>query len=216
MKDIVIFGSWKEFAQVVFDINAAAGKDSWKIVAIGDENPALQGKDWHGIPFVDWKWIEAKKGERFAHCCIGKTAARKRICERLLSSGYGLPNIISPSAMVSHLANLGQGNLICANVQIHPDVHIGNSNMFNVGTHVAHDVRIGDYCNINSQVNLVEKCQVGDMAYLGAGATVIKGAKIGIGAIIGANALVNRNIPEGETWAGVPAKPLKKPKEARD
>jgi sugar O-acyltransferase (sialic acid O-acetyltransferase NeuD family) len=209
VKDIVVFGSWKEFAQVIFDINASAGKDIWNIVAIGDEDPALMGKDWHKIPFVDWDWIETKKGNRFAHCCVGKTIARKRICDRLSANGYELPNIISPSAIVSHLAELGGGNLICANVQIHPDVHIGNCNMFNVGTHVAHDVQVGNYCTINSQVNLVEKCRVDDMAYVGAGTTVIKSAWIGAGATIGANALVNRNVPESETWVGVPARPIK-------
>ncbi|OGX11855.1 MAG: hypothetical protein A2351_07715, partial [Omnitrophica bacterium RIFOXYB12_FULL_50_7] len=149
-------------------------------------------------------------GKLAAHCCIGRTEIRKKICEKLAALGYDLPNIISPSATVSHLAKMGRGNLVCANVQIHPDVAIGDCNMFNVGTHVAHDVRVGSYCNVNSHVNLVEKCQVGDGAYLGAGCTVIKGAKIGAKAVVGANALVNRDIPAGETWVGVPAMQMKR------
>jgi len=211
VRDIAVYGSWKEFAQVISDINKAAGREEWRIVAIADDDPKLWGKDWHGVPFVEsWKWLEANKGKLAAHCCIGRTEIRKKICEKLAALGYDLPNIISPSATVSHLAKMGRGNLVCANVQIHPDVAIGDCNMFNVGTHVAHDVRVGSYCNVNSHVNLVEKCQVGDGAYLGAGCTVIKGAKIGAKAVVGANALVNRDIPAGETWVGVPAMQMKR------
>jgi sugar O-acyltransferase (sialic acid O-acetyltransferase NeuD family) len=209
VREIVVYGSWKEFAQVVFDINRASGRDEWRIAAIADDSRELWGKDWHGIPIVEsWKWLESNPRKDAAHCCIGKTDARKRICERFSSMGYELPNVVSPSATVSHLAKLGRGNLVCANVQIHPDVIVGDSNMFNVGTHVAHDVRIGSYCNVNSHVNLVEKCRIGDGAYLGAGCTVIKGATIGDGATVGANALVNRDVPSGETWVGIPARPL--------
>ena len=210
MKGIVVFGSWKEFAQVIFDINEDAGREEWRIAAIADEDEKLWGKDWHGIPIVEgWDWLGKNTKVKSAHCCVGKTDARKRICKRLSSLGYDFPNIVSPSAVVSKHAKLGKGNLVCANVHIHPDVVIGNFNMFNVGTHVAHDVKIGGYCNVNSHVNLVEKCRVGNGAYLGAGCTVIKGAKIGNGSTVGANALVNRDIPDGETWVGVPAKPMK-------
>jgi serine acetyltransferase len=35
---------------------------------------------------------------------------------------------------------------------------------------------------------------------------VIKAARIGTGSTVGGNAFVNRDVPDGETWAGVPAR----------
>lgn len=45
---------------------------------------------------------------------------------------------------------------------------------------------------------------------IGVNASILPGVKIGKGSQIGAGAVVTRNVPDGEVWAGVPAKFLKK------
>ena len=47
---------------------------------------------------------------------------------------------------------------------------------------------------------------LGDHVFVGAGARIIGGVKIGDGAKIGANAVVNKDVPEGATAVGVPAR----------
>lgn len=47
-----------------------------------------------------------------------------------------------------------------------------------------------------------------DDVWIGASATVLGGVTIGEGAIIGAGAVVTRDVPPGETYAGVPARRL--------
>ncbi|WP_132060392.1 acyltransferase [Halorussus amylolyticus] len=49
---------------------------------------------------------------------------------------------------------------------------------------------------------------VGERAMIGAGAIVLPGVEIGAGASVAANSLVTRDVPPGETVAGVPAKPM--------
>lgn len=44
-----------------------------------------------------------------------------------------------------------------------------------------------------------------------AGATVLPGVTIGEGAVVGANSLVNRDVPDGETWVGSPARRIRPP-----
>lgn len=56
-----------------------------------------------------------------------------------------------------------------------------------------------------------EKLRVGkviikDNAYVGVATTILAGVTIGKGALIGANSLVNKSVPNGEVWAGVPIK----------
>ncbi|NUQ34615.1 MAG: acyltransferase [Planctomycetaceae bacterium] len=43
-------------------------------------------------------------------------------------------------------------------------------------------------------------------AYIGAGAIVLPGVTVGESSIVGAGAVVTKDIPDGEAWAGVPAR----------
>ncbi len=52
--------------------------------------------------------------------------------------------------------------------------------------------------------NKVGRVTIGRRAYIGVNSVVLPGVAIGDGAIIGACSLVNRNIPSGQVWAGVP------------
>ncbi|MFA6907198.1 MAG: acyltransferase [Candidatus Micrarchaeia archaeon] len=50
------------------------------------------------------------------------------------------------------------------------------------------------------------KAEIARGAMLGANCTVLPGVKVGAGASVSAMSLVNRDIPAGETWGGVPAR----------
>lgn len=49
---------------------------------------------------------------------------------------------------------------------------------------------------------------IGANVWIGAHVTVLPGVSIGDAAVIGAGAVVTRSVPAGETWGGVPARPL--------
>jgi maltose O-acetyltransferase len=50
------------------------------------------------------------------------------------------------------------------------------------------------------------KVEIGARAMLGANCTVLPGVRVGEGATVAAMSLVNRDIPAGQTWGGVPAR----------
>lgn len=52
------------------------------------------------------------------------------------------------------------------------------------------------------------KIVIGDDVWIGASATILGGVTIGEGAIIGAGAVVNRDVPPGTTYVGVPAREI--------
>lgn len=73
---------------------------------------------------------------------------------------------------------------------------------------------IGENCNISQGVTIRianggktpgVPC-IGDRVYIGSGAKVIGGIKIGNDVAIGANAVVNKDVPDGVSVAGIPAK----------
>jgi acetyltransferase-like isoleucine patch superfamily enzyme len=47
---------------------------------------------------------------------------------------------------------------------------------------------------------------IGDDVWIGANAVILPGVKIGKGAVVAAGAVVNKDIPEFDIWAGVPAR----------
>lgn len=53
-----------------------------------------------------------------------------------------------------------------------------------------------------------EETIVGRGAKIGASVTILSGVNIGDNAVVGAGSVVTKDIPAGETWAGVPARPI--------
>lgn len=43
---------------------------------------------------------------------------------------------------------------------------------------------------------------------IGCGAIILPGVTVGVGAIVGAGSVVNRNVPDYEIWAGIPARKI--------
>lgn len=63
--------------------------------------------------------------------------------------------------------------------------------------------------------------QVGDVrirkgAAIGARCTILPGVTVGEGAVVGAMSLVNRDVPPGEFWGGVPARRIREHAEGPD
>jgi serine acetyltransferase len=47
---------------------------------------------------------------------------------------------------------------------------------------------------------------IGDRVFIGADALILKGVSVGADAIVGARAVITRDVPNGEIWAGNPAR----------
>lgn len=83
------------------------------------------------------------------------------------------------------------------------------------GVEIQDDVKIGYHCTIMSdstvdnkhgKVILKKGCKIG------ANSVIMPGVTIGENAVVGANSFVNKDVPEGEVWAGTPAKLIEKAK----
>jgi acetyltransferase-like isoleucine patch superfamily enzyme len=73
---------------------------------------------------------------------------------------------------------------------------------------MTHDCVVADFATLAAGVSLGGGVRVGRAAYLGMNAAVHPGVRIGAGAVVGMGAVVLTDVPDGETWAGVPARAL--------
>lgn len=82
------------------------------------------------------------------------------------------------------------------------------------GTYIGGGVRIYDtdfhsFEEVTGRGDRVRRdapVRIGPRSFIGGHATVLKGVTIGQGAIIGASSVVTRDVPDGEIWAGNPAR----------
>ena len=57
-------------------------------------------------------------------------------------------------------------------------------------------------------IPVTKPIRIGDHAFVGANAMILKGVTIGSKAIIGAGSVVTHDVPDGEIWAGNPARKI--------
>lgn len=89
------------------------------------------------------------------------------------------------------------------------DTVIGTGTRIDALAFVAHNCIVGEHCMIVAHAELSGSVEVGDGAWIGPSACVREHLSIGAGALVGLGAVVVKDVSDGETWAGNPAKRLK-------
>lgn len=89
------------------------------------------------------------------------------------------------------------------------DTRIGRGTKIDDAAYIAHNVRVGRDCLIMAQTVLCGSCVVGHGVEISPGAVIRDKVRIGDGARIGLGAVVVKDVPEGATVAGIPARPLR-------
>jgi len=89
------------------------------------------------------------------------------------------------------------------------DTIIGEGTKIDNLVQIAHNVRIGRFCLIAAHCGISGSCVIGDMTQLGGRVGLADHLKIGSGVQIAAASGVMNDIPDGEKWGGIPARPFK-------
>lgn len=145
-----------------------------------------------------------------AAVAIGQSRPRLEWIEKLQHAGYALPVLIHPAAWLSPSAQVGPASVVFAQASVQAQASIGIGAILNTGCSVDHDVRLADGVHICPGSRLAGGVQVGTRSWLGIGSSVIQQVRIGADVTVGAGAAVVRDLPDGVTAVGVPARVLPK------
>lgn len=137
---------------------------------------------------------------------VGCINTRQRLIERYTGE---LATIAHPSAIVSSRACLGSGTFLGAAAIVHPVCEIDQHVIVNSRALVEHHCRIGCNSHIGPGVVLGGNVHVGANTLIGLSAVVKPNVRIGRDCIVGAGAVVTRDVADGSTVAGIPARPLR-------
>lgn len=188
-----------------------------KVVAVFDDTPNLPSPfpdveihyGWEGFQ----RWIKSLNREEIGFCvAIGNPhgRARLRFHEQLTKEGLSPITIAHPTAWIADNATIGLGTQILAGAIVAPEARIGRQCIINTNASVDHECILEDGVEVAPGATLCGLVHVGVNASIYAGATVLSRIKIGADAIVGAGAVVTKDVPEGITVIGVPARPMKK------
>jgi UDP-3-O-[3-hydroxymyristoyl] glucosamine N-acyltransferase len=89
------------------------------------------------------------------------------------------------------------------------DTVIGENTKIDNLVQIAHNVRVGRNCVMAAHTGISGSVTIGDGAQFGGRAGVADHLVIGEGARIAAAAGLMHNVPAGETWGGLPARPIR-------
>ncbi len=140
---------------------------------------------------------------------IGRNYKTVELYDKIQLPTNRLATIIHHTAFVDETVVIEPGCLIMYNSYIAPRTHIGESTMIKANTNIGHDVNIGRLSHIAMGSTIVSCVDIGECADVAVSATVLAHNKIGKYSMLAAAALATHSIPEGEIWAGTPAKFLK-------
>jgi sugar O-acyltransferase (sialic acid O-acetyltransferase NeuD family) len=213
MRKIIIFGGKGTAINIADHIVDAANRFGEKIRLLGFaiDDPSL-GNSINGYPVL------CKTNEvaaRYTHRDVEFIFALykpERMKERVAILGsYGIDpsrfaSFVHPSCYVSASARIGRGTVILSHCSINANVTLGNFNIVNSSVVVEHDSSLANYVFVAAGTCIGANVHIKDGAFLGLKSTIREQLTIGNYAFIGMGSNVLRDVSDGITVYGNPAR----------
>ena len=201
----VVYGSGGH-GKVVADAGISAG---FVLAGFIDDDASREGCLIYGspvLPFARWTESPGEWAGLPVALGIGNNRAREHGFLRLRGAGATVLTIIHRGAILSPSSSIGAGAVIMAGAVVNPDARVGAGAILNTGCVVEHDCVLEDFVHLSPNSALGGGVRIDTRTHLGLCAAVLPLVCIGSDVRVGAGAVVVRDLPDGVTAVGVPAR----------
>lgn len=203
MDDIILVG-YGGHAKSIADSIEQSGK--YRIIGYTEKNACNVENRYPYLGSDDVLQEYFLKGVRYAFVCIGymgNGTIRDRLYQQLKTTGYELPVIIDPSAVVAENAHIKEGTYIGKGAVVNSESTIGEMCIINTKAVIEHECKVAAFSHIAVAGVLCGNVTVGAHSLIGANATIIQGVEIGSDCVIGAGSIVLKDVQPGKCVYGV-------------
>ncbi len=188
----------------IYELARRCGKERWQdIVFIDDQN---EEGSFFGTRRMKFETLLENKDDYECIIAIGEPSSRENLFKKLTDENIRIATIIDPSSIVSPSATIGEGVIICELTTIHTNVKIGSNVLIQSLCDIGHDIKIGNHSVISAFCAPGGGVFFGERVYIGMKSSLIEKITIGNDAIIGMGSAVFRDVPDGATVVGNPAR----------
>lgn len=211
-RPLAIFGGGGfglEVAMLVEHINDARLR--WKLIGFFDDGIA-SGTMVNGYPVIGGsRALGEWASELSVVIAVGNPKTKVEILDRIHNPHLQFPVLMHPSVICGReeFVQIGEGSIVCAGTILTTNITVGRHVILNLACTVGHQTEIGDFSSFMPTCNISGEVKIGRKNYWGTGAKVINGVTTSDRVTVGAGAVVTRDLPEGATAVGVPAKVIR-------
>ena len=180
----------------------------YDVLGLLDDDEELSGTSVDGAPVLGTIEDAVKFTHALLLVCLDSGRARESVVERLTELGLTesrYARAIDPTVRPPEGCRIGRGSILLPNVTLTASVTLGEHVVVMPGVTFTHDDDVADFSTFAAGVSLGGGVRIGRAAYLGMNSSVRERMSVGAYATIGMGAAVLSNVPDGETWIGVPA-----------
>ena len=168
----------------------------------------LGEKEYYGtrtLPFASCKNYMRGEDAEFV-IAVGEPAARKLLFDKVRVAGYSLATLIDETAIVSDTAEISEGCVVNAYAIISSKVMLKENCFVMFEAIIGHHAWIESNCVICPKATVGGYSRVGRQTFLGLGSSMMQRVNIGNEAIVGLGSMVFRDVEDGATVIGNPAR----------
>ncbi len=197
--------------QAAIEVIEAEGK--FKIAGIVDQKERLNQKVLGYTIFASDEDL-AKLAEEYQYFLITlgqiKSAdKRKEKFQFLQAKGVQFPTILSPYAVISKHAKIGEGTIVLHQASINAGAKIGQNCIINTGACIEHDCSLGNHCHVSTHSVINGECIIEDQVFIGSNSVLANDITVAKNTVIGAGSVVLKSLSEAGVYVGNPVRRLK-------
>jgi sugar O-acyltransferase (sialic acid O-acetyltransferase NeuD family) len=187
-------------------LEAARAQDRYAVCGYVDDDMTKWGSVLDGVKVLGALDLLSDYPDASVMICAGRGADRESIAARLDVDEARYATIVHPSVSVPPSCQVGCGTVMLAGTALTTCVDVRRHVVAMPNVTLTHDDIVEDFATLCAGVALGGTVRVGRRAYIGMSAAIRERSWIGPDAIVGMGAVVLDDVPEGETWLGVPAR----------